>query len=129
MTTLTQKNRELRIINDAIILAEAEHEPFCDVEVITLNAHKRDLATDIALTFNPSLLWINQRIDKIAENVEAQEFIEVLEDKIRVCLDVDHVDGRSLNRTFSLLMKMSEFPVGKRILVADLEKGEANFVC
>lgn len=129
MTTLTQKNRELRIINDAIILAEAEHEPFCDVEVITLKAHKRDLATDVALASNPSLSHINKRIDQIAETVVAQEFIEVLDDKIRVCLDVDHVDGRALNRTFSLLMKMTDFPVGRRVLVAELERSEVNYVC
>ena len=82
---------------DVVFLAEAEHEAFSDVQIITLYAHCLNLAEEMGLTL---------------PCIEQAEQVQVFEDRVLVVVDAETVDDEAVARGLDLLTLMDNFEVG-----------------
>lgn len=84
---------------DVVFLAEAEHEPFSDVQIITLYAHCLNLAEEMGLTL---------------PCIEQSEQVEVFEDRVQIVVDAETVDDDAVVQALDLLTEMDNFEVGNK---------------
>jgi hypothetical protein len=101
----------------AVILAEAEREDFVNVEVITSSAYNKEIAFEQSCNIGGDLSEIETRTRAIEQSLSDVEFIEVLDDKIRVCLSVDRVDDRVMDHAMQLIGDLESFEVGSKVLL------------
>ncbi len=84
---------------DVVFLAEAEHEPFATVQIITLYAHCLNLAEEMNLTL---------------PCVEQAEQVQVFEDRVLIVVDTETVDDDAVTRGLDFLTQMDNFEVGNK---------------
>ena len=102
---------------DAVILAEAEREEFVNVEVITTSAYKKETAFEQSCDIGGDLDEIETRTTAIEQTLSDVEFIEVLENKIRVCLQADQVDDSLVDKAMFLLGRLDNFDIGNKVFL------------
>lgn len=84
---------------DVIFLAEAEREPFSDVQIITLYAHCLNLAEEMNLTL---------------PCIEQAEQVQVFQDRVLIVVDAETVNDEAVARALDLLTLMDNFDVGTK---------------
>ena len=84
---------------DLVFLAEAEREPFADVQIITLYSHCLNLAEEMNLPL-------------VA--IEQGEQVEVFQDRVQIVVDAETVDDDAVVRGLDLLTLMDNFEVGNK---------------
>lgn len=100
---------------EVMFLAEAEREGFADVEILTTSCYNRDRAIELAFDSGATLDNIEECIIQILPSISSSsEFVEVLEDKVLVVLNVSEINDHAVNKALLMLMRMSEFTPGIR---------------
>ena len=108
-----------------MFLAEAEREAFADVHVITLYSHCQDRAenhlrmvleasgVDLG-SIDPVTLrqQFEPQLKEIMPHMKAEEFVEVLHDRVVICVDADFVDDEAVARGLDMLTQIDNFEVG-----------------
>jgi len=84
---------------DLVFLAEAEREPFSDVQIITLYSHCLNLAEEMELSL---------------PCIEQSEQVEVFEDRVQIVVDAETVDDDAVVRALNFLTEMDNFEVGNK---------------
>ncbi len=84
---------------DLVFLAEAEREPFADVQFITLYAHCLNLAEELDLGI---------------VRIEQAEQVQVFEDRVLIVVDTEIIDDEAITRGLNLLTYMDNFQVGNK---------------
>lgn len=82
---------------DVVFLAEAEREPFTDVQFITLYAHCLNLSEQTNAPLN---------------KIEQAEQVRIYEDRVVVIINVDTIDDEAIARGLDLLTHVDDFQVG-----------------
>ncbi len=82
-----------------VFLAEAEREPFADVQIITLYSHCLNLAEEMNLGL---------------VDIEESEQVEVFEDRVQIVVDAETVDDEAVTKALDLLTHMDNFEVGNK---------------
>lgn len=82
---------------DVVFFAEAEREPFADVQIITLYSH---------------CLNISEEDNIPLDQVFAGEFVRVFEDRVVIAIDADTIDDDSIAKALDFLIQVDDFDVG-----------------
>lgn len=106
---------------DVVFLAEAEREPFAEVQIITLYAHCLNIAEAMLygpfafLGDNPVELRkkLEKRIKDTLPEIQEREFVEIQEDRVLIVIDADKVDDDAVARALDLLTHIDNFEVGQ----------------
>lgn len=99
MNTLQKKKLTNIFWPDVVFLAEAEREPFSDVQIITLYAHCLNLAEEMNLTL---------------PCIEQAEQVQVFQDRVLIVVDAKVIDDEAVARALDLLTFMDNFEVGNK---------------
>lgn len=84
---------------DVVFLAEAEREPFANVQILTLYAHCLNEAEETGRPLS---------------RITFCEFVEVFEDRVLIVVDVETIDDESVAKALDLLTHMDNFQVGNK---------------
>ncbi len=82
-----------------VFLAEAEREPFSDVQIITLYSHCLNLAEEMHLPLAA---------------IQQAEQVQVFEDRVFIVVDTETIDDEAVTRGLDLLTHMDNFKVGNK---------------
>lgn len=125
---LTQTNKvhkqylDCQLWHDVVFLAEAEGERFTEVILMTSEAHRRDRAAEIAFAQGASVNNIESMINRLIPNLELEQFVEILEDRILVVINTPMINDRVANITTAALFRIAEFKKGIKIPLYGLLK-------
>lgn len=101
---------------DLVFLAEAEREDFSDIQIVTLYSHCVELAEEVLQKqgcWKPNVLENQKYLQSVLPQIECQEFVRVLNDRVVVGVDVDTIDDNAVTRALSLLVQVEKFEVGR----------------
>ncbi len=99
MNTLQKKKLTNISWPDVVFLAEAEHEPFSDVQIITLYSHCLNLSEEMGL----SIICVEQA-----------EQVQVFQDRVLIVVDTETIDDAAVAKALDLLTFMDSFEVGTK---------------
>jgi len=110
---------------DAVIDADANGEDFVNVEVITTSAYKKEIAFSQLCDSGTDLIDIDTKLPAIEQTLADEEFIEVMDDKIRVCLKAEQVDDTLIDRAMILIGCLDSITVGNKVMLNDIAMNES----
>ncbi len=92
---------------DVVFLAEANREPFADVQIITLYSHCLNQAEEN-----------NWPIEEVWDG----EHVQVFEDRVVIVIDADTIDDESIANALDFLTQVDNFEVGTYKQISGLKR-------
>ncbi len=131
---LKRQTAEHKLWNEGVVLdtpdVDEGDEPFIEIRIITLKAHKESQAIDLAMERGATLTNIDETVNKILCNEmisDMSEFIQVTKDFITVGVDVDLIDDTVISKVWDLLSRYDDLSPGTKIeLVNVYDKTERS---
>lgn len=116
--------KNLSIINNIwpniFLLAEANHELFTELIVLTSNSYRREKAAEKAFLKGATINNIDTEIERIYNSIPIEEFVEVFKDNILAVLNVPNINDNVVNKVLILVSQITDFKIGKRIDIHDI---------
>lgn len=117
--TLGIRARQQKLLSELTLYADAEHEEFAEVQVITLQQRAKDLAfeqimREVNVDIEPQQK-VQQRVAELAQSEYApslREFVLIQQDKIRIGIDRDQIDDRAIDYALTLLLHVDSYNPG-----------------
>lgn len=109
-----------KLWNEGVVLdspsVDEGDEPFIEIRIVTLKAHLRSLAIDMAIDRGIEFNVLDESVSKIlhTELTSVREFIEITEDYICVGVNCELIDDKVISDVWDLLSYYDELIPGTR---------------